>query len=281
MISIPDNARLNIALKTEFSFRKCFLHMKDIHKYARFNIAGIADYDNTFGHIPLWQEANKYRFHPIFGVRLRVSRPENERLQTGQVYTTFIAIDDDGLEALYELVKKAYDRFYYFPRLHQEDIDDLHPGIANLGEGIYENYYPDYDGRRIYQLLAGSRKHGDGYRHQFEDRAGSMGIIPLPGYVDLARRCTAKPRKAHMVKWGKPFSLKQLCIQGSIRRNLFLTTEYMDRLNYELNLIREKDYSDYFMIVADLVQHAKKHMLVGPSRGSSAERPRSMAPSIK
>ena len=46
--------------------------------------------------------------------------------------------------------------------------------------------------------------------------------------------------------------------------------EYQDRLNYELNLIEEKGFIDYFLMVADIVEWAKKRMLVGPARGSAA-----------
>ena len=50
---------INIALKTEYSFRQCFMPIKDIHKYVINGVVGIADCDNTFGHIPLMKEAKK------------------------------------------------------------------------------------------------------------------------------------------------------------------------------------------------------------------------------
>lgn len=46
--------------------------------------------------------------------------------------------------------------------------------------------------------------------------------------------------------------------------------EYEQRLQYELGLIRSKDFESYFLMVADMVRYAKQHMLVGPSRGSAA-----------
>jgi DNA-directed DNA polymerase III PolC len=45
---------------------------------------------------------------------------------------------------------------------------------------------------------------------------------------------------------------------------------YAARFERELKLIEEKGYSDYFFIVHDLVKYAKKHMIVGPGRGSAA-----------
>lgn len=48
------------------------------------------------------------------------------------------------------------------------------------------------------------------------------------------------------------------------------TDEYETRLRRELELIREKRFESYFLVVGDLVRWAKQHMLVGPGRGSSA-----------
>ncbi len=50
-----------------------------------------------------------------------------------------------------------------------------------------------------------------------------------------------------------------------------LTREYIDRLNYEINVIESMGYLDYFLIVADYVNEAKKRGYpIGPGRGSAA-----------
>lgn len=66
--------------------------------------------------------------------------------------------------------------------------------------------------------------------------------------------------------------LEALCRKGIKERGMEQNwnQKYEDRLRYELDLIKSKDFESYFIIVADMVQYAKKHMLVGPSRGSSA-----------
>lgn len=47
--------------------------------------------------------------------------------------------------------------------------------------------------------------------------------------------------------------------------------KYLDRLNYELRVIDEMGYNDYFLIVWDFVKYAKhRNYLVGPGRGSAA-----------
>lgn len=46
---------------------------------------------------------------------------------------------------------------------------------------------------------------------------------------------------------------------------------YLERIEYELSVIKDMGYSDYFLIVQDYVNHARsKHIPVGPGRGSGA-----------
>lgn len=48
------------------------------------------------------------------------------------------------------------------------------------------------------------------------------------------------------------------------------TQEYEDRFLLEMEQIQNKEFDSYFLVVLDLIAYAKKHMLVGPGRGSSA-----------
>ena len=69
--------------------------------------------------------------------------------------------------------------------------------------------------------------------------------------------------------------LKELCSIGLEKRmqNFEYSCDkrkYYDRLNYELNVINEMGFSDYFLIVYDYVKYAKKNnIFVGPGRGSA------------
>ena len=66
--------------------------------------------------------------------------------------------------------------------------------------------------------------------------------------------------------------LKNLSLKGLTKRlNGNIPTSYLDRLNYELSVIKEMGFVDYFLIVYDYVLFAKrKGILVGPGRGSAA-----------
>ena len=47
--------------------------------------------------------------------------------------------------------------------------------------------------------------------------------------------------------------------------------EYLDRLNEELTIIKDKKFGPYFLVVRNMINWAKKEgIMVGPGRGSSA-----------
>lgn len=259
---------INIAIKTEYSFKSCFLQKSDWHKYAINGVLGIADINNIFGHIPLSIEAKKHGFKPIYGVRLCVSRKENEERRTGHEYTVFIAKSSAGLKALYKLIEKAYDNFYYFPRLKESDVENLHEGVINMGV-MHENYYGSSDDKESYQIIAGARKSNDGYNYSFEEKAGDMRIIPGP-YEHIADQCDVEIAQAPMLRYPKKMDLQKECLVGARKLGIDLgDPEYGERLQYELDLIVEKKFQDYFKVVSAIIKKAKRTMLVGPGRGSS------------
>ena len=66
--------------------------------------------------------------------------------------------------------------------------------------------------------------------------------------------------------------IEELCQQGL--KNRFgqdITKEILDRLNYELSVIKETGFTSYFLMVQDFVNWAKEQrIVVGPGRGSAA-----------
>ncbi len=66
--------------------------------------------------------------------------------------------------------------------------------------------------------------------------------------------------------------LKELASFGLNKRlNGQVRQSYIDRLNYELDIINKMGFSNYFLVVYDFIRYAKKSkILVGPGRGSGA-----------
>lgn len=63
-------------------------------------------------------------------------------------------------------------------------------------------------------------------------------------------------------------------VQVGLQKRLqtkILPKQYVERIEYELQVIQSMGYSDYFLIVADFMHFAREHqILTGPGRGSSA-----------
>ena len=66
--------------------------------------------------------------------------------------------------------------------------------------------------------------------------------------------------------------LQALTIKGLNKRlNNKVSINYINRLKHELSVIKEMDFSNYFLIVFDFVTYAKKNnIMTGPGRGSAA-----------
>ena len=65
--------------------------------------------------------------------------------------------------------------------------------------------------------------------------------------------------------------LNKLCFEGLKRVYTQVTDELKSRLEYELSVIKQMGYVDYFLIVWDFIRYAREHdIMVGPGRGSAA-----------
>lgn len=64
--------------------------------------------------------------------------------------------------------------------------------------------------------------------------------------------------------------LKRLAYEGIPKRGLEQTKEVVDRLEYELQVIKNKGYAQYFLVVYDLLKYAHEHGILTNIRGSVA-----------
>ncbi len=65
--------------------------------------------------------------------------------------------------------------------------------------------------------------------------------------------------------------LRHLTFEGAKKRYATITSEIKERLDFELNVIRNSGYPGYFLIVQDLTTMARQmNVSVGPGRGSAA-----------
>ena len=66
-------------------------------------------------------------------------------------------------------------------------------------------------------------------------------------------------------------ALVDLVLKGMVEKELYDIPEYKERMQEELDIIRDKNFSPYFLIVSNMLNWAKSQdILVGPGRGSAA-----------
>ncbi|MDW0110358.1 DNA polymerase III subunit alpha [Sporosarcina aquimarina] len=97
--------------------------------------------------------------------------------------------------------------------------------------------------------------------------------------VDLLSMCDVQLPEKHLLMPKFPVDthetapelLERNCRRGLQKRIGELNPAYEERLQYELEVIVEMGYADYFLIVEDFIAYAKRQNIeVGPGRGSSA-----------
>ncbi|MBT2656924.1 DNA polymerase III subunit alpha [Bacillus sp. ISL-18] len=101
----------------------------------------------------------------------------------------------------------------------------------------------------------------------------------LENSLNIAARCTVNIElnktylPAFPTEHGVPAEefLDHLCEKGLYERFSNPDKEYLDRLSYELAVIKRMKFSNYFLIVWDFMRYAREHgILTGPGRGSAA-----------
>lgn len=181
-----------------------------------------------------------------------------------------------GATPNWEHVKKGWKNFYI--ELNQLSLA-MTPDVAmKLGYKLVatgDNLFPSGEDRAVYQIVMGKDKNNRtaiGHILSIWDWQSlwphSNAAIELA--EELAKQCDASLPTAEMVHPKVTKTLEQMCIEGAKPRNIDLKNPiYANRLKVELDLIKEKKFEDYFFVVADMVNYARQHMLVGPARGSS------------
>lgn len=264
--------------------------------------AAIVDRNSTWGHVAWFKACQENGIKPMLGVETTVADDENATAMW------FLAKNKAGLAELYRLLSKSHlqpiaTKSGSMQRLYRRDVEGMSDNIFKFaGEVVDGDWLASINA--IIDLNPASRIM-NARKQQIADQHGLMvvstsdnayssaddaevyelisraGLKQTPQHIletldhnvtlsSIADACDIEMPVAPMVR--AEGNLEQICRDGIKFRKMesMWTQEYEDRLLYELDLIRSKDFESYFIIVADMVHYAKQHMLVGPSRGSAA-----------
>lgn len=296
---------IQLKIKTEYTFGQTFAPISRVVERLKemgVTAAGIVDLNSTWGHVPWFKACKAAGITPMLGVDLVVSDED----ATHRMW--FLAKNREGLSELYRATSKAHQQPIVtkagsLPRLYRNDVRNMSENIAKFAGDIADGEFLKEVGAIIdlnpasrilnvkKKALAASTGlplvetsdnayayENDKEAFEFAARAGLKAtpqhIIDIddnPTAIMLAEACAdLELPTAPMIR--AEGDLEAICRAGIKYRQMEdrWTDEYEQRLIYELDLIRSKDFESYFIIVADMVHYAKEHMLVGPSRGSAA-----------
>lgn len=298
---------IQLRLRTEYSFGKAYAPIDRIIERLKAigcTAAGIVDIDSTWGHYEFFTKCEKNGIQPLLGIDLVVTDDEDKLPRMW-----FLAKNELGMRELYNFSSRAFlqniaSKRGEIPRLYTTDVMLMSNNIFKFSGDVVDMDFIRKCGA-IIDISPSGRIINNIKRNMAEDNnwptvntsdnsycfpndksifefCSNAIIKPTPQYIldniedtpiaiEIARQCAGLVMpKAKMVR--SEGNLTELCNEGIKKRSnrLQWNEKYQERLDYELDLIKEKDFESYFLIVADMVSYAKKHMLVGPSRGSAA-----------
>ncbi len=297
---------IQLFVKTEYSFGKTFASLTKLIETLKkqgCTVAGIVD-DNTWGHVEFFNSCKKVGIKPILGVECVVS--DNDF----PTKMKFLASNLSGLSELYRIISKSSHqplrtRQGVIPRLYRNDVynmsDDILKFAGDITDGVFlvdvKSYLDLSPSSRVLnnKKIKLSVEYGidivsvsdnayclENDKQTFE-LISKVGIKTTPQHIltELEHQNIAEQISGLCEAYELPRApmihadgdLRGLCFDGIKNRNIpvVLIQKYDDRANYELELIKSKNFESYFIIVADLVKFAKEQkILVGPGRGSAA-----------
>jgi DNA polymerase III subunit alpha len=162
--------------------------------------------------------------------------------------------------------------------VHFVEPEDMkaHLGMLCLGRNQKMHEVKGYDGEENYYLKSAKEMYIDlkkqGFDQDFIVKAlNNTGEIADKVNFELVKEkdhLPAFPLEDDMTADQK---IGQMVKEGLLRKVKKPTKQYIDRIKFELKVIREKGYQDYFLIVADAIKKAKElGIMVSPARGSGA-----------
>lgn len=296
---------IQLRVRTEYSFGRTFAKLQrvvDRLKEMGVTAAAVVD-NNTWSHVPWFEACTKAGIQPMLGVECIVNDDEDRTTMW------FIAATTHGLSELYRAISNAHrqpvsGRSGKAPRLYRADVEAMSDQIIKFAGDITDGEWLKSIGAFVdlspASRLLNATKQKIAERWGLEcvrtgdnayavpsdlpllqivaggaEKTTPQHLIPIepdPVHDRIAEMTKGlQLPKAPMVR--TPGDLEALCREGISKRGWTAESwpaDYEERLKYELDLIRSKDFDSYFLVVADMCRYAKANMLVGPSRGSAA-----------
>lgn len=290
-------------IKTDYSLLTSLIKIDDLIEYAnKHNIKSLAiTDDNLCGVIEFYNKCIKNNIKPVLGLNLSIE--DVELVLYAKNYNGYLnlinimSLKEENILTINNLNENLNNIVLIIPFKYQKFIEkfkcnDIFIGFENKSEEDKLGNNKIYLKETLYlnKEDAGYLK----YLTAIKEDSNNLLNVNLDNYLydeselkfDLTNNykiydmCNVE-LKFHqnlIPKYNCPDNLssfdylKKLCIEGLKR--IFgssVGSKYKERLKYELSIINEMNFCDYFLIVEDYVKFAKENgIMVGPGRGSAS-----------
>jgi len=290
-----------IGIKTDYSLMKSLIKIDDLISYAIkncINTIGILDDNLSSSHI-FYEKCIANNIKPIIGLDLTI---DDKHIY---LYPT----NHDGLVELFKLTS-ILDKDINLLNKYNKDIicvlpydyHELYESLKDIYKIIFISYKNDEEKKNallitdkviyINEILSLDKNNSKYINYlEFIDRGLKLGDQELKDYsnsvidltinddtsimtnminIEFPKNKRYIPHYDETIKDSKEY-LINLANKGLARRlNNNITAYYQDRLDYELKVITDMGFVDYFLIVFDYVRFAiKNNIFVGAGRGSA------------
>lgn len=299
---------LPLCVKTDHSLLKSMVKIDDLINFCLNNnitSCGICD-NNMFGVIEFYHKCHKNNLKPILGLNIAINNQDiylyaknysgyqnllkintimQERdlsIKDLEKYSlNVICVVPYQSNELFESLKKLYENIFisysssyeknnsliitknivFMPQIKALKLEDTkylnYLNMINEGTNIHNHKMINFD---------------KNYYLEEYDNEDQNTTIDFANLIDV----NIPTNKIYIPKYKEEqdsyLYLLALTKKGLVKRlNNKENKIYQERLEYELSVIKEMGFVDYFLIVYDYILFAKKHdILVGPGRGSAA-----------
>lgn len=297
----------NIGFKTDMSIGKSAIKFDKIKKI-KFDTPSIAIVEN--GNISSIIQSLSLNKLNIPAVELYVVQNYNEK-RAPIYRARFFAFDKEAYKSLCLIISIANQHKHYAPRIVIEDLilngdiriivdadflflenlpkDKTYVAInadSDISDPVYLKYNPIfyYDSYALEEkdliipsLLSGREfKHRNRVWYYDELHYHTAQFIPESiqnylNFVNTIKEQFVTFENKYAIYNDNPSDYFDVLVEIGFRRKCPQTQEYIDRLQYEKDIIKKLGYENYFLINWDFINWARNHNIpIGPGRGSAA-----------
>lgn len=200
---------------------------------------------------------------------------------------------DSYEENIFSKLKKTFTQFYIGIEIYSEDDVSYSDKLRARAKELYydviafpEILYPNKKDHGTYEVLKAIKDDGHVENPEVDGPYFLLGIKAVTSlYSEEEISNTSKladaadftflKKRGSILKFNKDYQMSVKLLEEQVTLGLnkksLVSTKYTERAKYELKIIADMGFADYFLIVQDYVNFAKDSgIYVGPGRGSAA-----------